>query len=54
MQLRRDQIITHRGLEPDRPGFFSESSFEAFADQLARGFGGIEFDPNFTSDGGFR
>lgn len=51
MQLRRNQIITHRGLEPDRPGFFSESSLEAFADQLARGFGGIEFDPNFTNDG---
>lgn len=50
MRLRRNQIITHRGLEPDRPGFFSESSFEAFADQLARGFGGIEFDPNFTCD----
>lgn len=51
MQLRREQIITHRGLEPDRHNFFSESSYEAFADQLARGFGGIEFDVNFTSDG---
>jgi len=51
MKLSRSQIITHRGLEPDRPGFFSESSYEAFADQLARGFGGIEFDPNFTRNG---
>ncbi len=51
MRLRRNQIITHRGLEPDRPGFFSESSYEAFADHLGRGFGGIEFDLNFTCDG---
>lgn len=45
------QVITHRGLEPSNPNFYSESSFEAFQNQLARGFGGIEFDPNPTKDG---
>ena len=44
------QIITHRGLEPSKKDFYPESSFEAFQDQLKRGFG-IEFDPNFTKDG---
>ncbi|TSC88495.1 MAG: hypothetical protein G01um10145_898 [Microgenomates group bacterium Gr01-1014_5] len=44
------QIITHRGLEPSKPHFFSESSFEAFQDHLNRGFN-IEFDPNPTKDG---
>lgn len=43
-------IITHRGLEPSRPDFFAESSYEAFKNHLERGFG-IEFDPNFTQDG---
>ncbi|MEN9327869.1 MAG: Glycerophosphoryl diester phosphodiesterase family [Candidatus Parcubacteria bacterium] len=43
-------IITHRGLEPSKPTFYSESSYEAFADHLQRGFG-IEFDPNFLLDG---
>lgn len=51
MSLQRNQVITHRGLEPSKPNFFSESSFEAFQDQLSRGFGGIEFDPNPTKDG---
>lgn len=50
MKLQRNQIITHRGLEPDKPKFWSESSYEAFADQLHRGFSGIEFDINFTCD----
>lgn len=43
-------IITHRGLEPAKLDFYPESSLEAFADQLSRGFG-IEFDPNFAKDG---
>lgn len=51
MRIERDQVITHRGLEPSKPNFFSESSFEAFQDQLKRDFGGIEFDPNPTKDG---
>lgn len=45
------QVITHRGLEPSNPDFFSESSFQAFDSHLKRGFGGIEFDPNPTKDG---
>lgn len=49
--IGKNHIITHRGLEPKKAGYFSESSFEAFQDQLARGFGGIEFDPNPTKDG---
>lgn len=36
-------ILTHRGLEPSKTPYFSESSKEAFEDQLGRGFG-IEFD----------
>lgn len=44
------QILTHRGLEPSHLNFFSESCFEAFDDQLSRGFG-IEFDPCFLADG---
>lgn len=44
------QIITHRGLEPSKSNFYSESSFEAFQDHLKRGFN-IEFDPNPTKDG---
>ncbi|MBN4066912.1 hypothetical protein JYU14_02395 [Simkania negevensis] len=43
-------ILTHRGLEPDQPRFYSESSFEAFQDQITRGYG-LEFDPNFTQNG---
>lgn len=43
-------IVTHRGLEPSNPNFYSESSFEAFQDHLNRGFN-IEFDPNPTKDG---
>jgi len=50
MRLTRSQIITHRGLEPSQKNFYPESSYEAFEDQLARGFG-IEFDPNFVKDG---
>lgn len=49
--IEKHRIITHRGLEPTRKNFFSESSLEAFRDQLSRGFGGIEFDPNPTRDG---
>lgn len=44
------QIITHRGLDPSRHGYFAESSREAFRDQLERGFG-LEFDIQFTKDG---
>lgn len=48
--LQRNQVFTHRGLEPSHPNYYPESSYEAFADQLSRGFG-IEFDPNFVKDG---
>lgn len=44
------EVITHRGLEPTKPDFNPESSYESFKDQLNRGFG-IEFDPNFAKDG---
>ena len=43
-------IITHRGLEPSRENFYPESSYEAFSDQLSRGFG-IEFDPTSCNNG---
>ena len=49
--IGKQRIIAHRGLEPTHPNFFSESSLEAFSNQLNRGFGGIEFDPNPTRDG---
>lgn len=48
--MKSTKIITHRGLEPSKPNFYSESSYEAFKDHLARGFN-IEFDPNPTKDG---
>lgn len=48
--LERCQVLAHRGLEPANNNFYPESSYEAFEDQLSRGFG-IEFDPNFTKDG---
>jgi len=47
--MSKIKILTHRGLEPSKDKFFPESSYEAFEDQLSRGFG-IEFDINFTSD----
>lgn len=50
MSLTRSQVLTHRGLEPSQKIFYPESSYEAFEDQLSRGFG-IEFDPNFVRDG---
>lgn len=42
-------ILTHRGLDPSKKGYFDESSLEAFEDQLARGYG-LEFDlrPDLT------
>ncbi len=43
-------VLTHRGLEPSKKEFYPESSYEAFSDQLSRGFG-IEFDPAFCKDG---
>ncbi len=43
-------VFTHRGLEPSKKNSFPESSYEAFANHLQRGFG-IEFDPNFCKDG---
>lgn len=43
------RIITHRGLDPARTGYYVESSVEAFADQLSRGYG-LEFDIQFTLD----
>lgn len=42
-------VLTHRGLEPEKSDFFFESTYEAFADQSRRGFG-LEFDINFTAD----
>lgn len=43
------QVITHRGLDPSKDGYFVESSYEAFEDQLTRGFG-LEFDLQYTKD----
>ena len=43
-------ILTHRGLDPTKENYFAESSREAFADQIARGFG-LEFDVQLTKDG---
>lgn len=43
------QILTHRGLDPDKKNYFIESSLEAFNDQLKRGFG-LEFDIRITKD----
>jgi hypothetical protein len=43
------KILTHRGLDPSRNPYFAESSREAFANQLARGFG-LEFDLRRTKD----
>lgn len=42
-------ILTHRGIEYKNE-YFSESTLEAFLDQLERGFG-LEVDLNFTKDG---
>ena len=42
-------ILTHRGLDPDRHTYWSESTKEAFIDQLQRGYG-LEFDFHFTKD----
>ena len=47
---RQTTIITHRGLDPEKQNYFAESSREAFADHIARGFG-LEFDLQFTRDG---
>lgn len=49
-RLERSRILTHRGLENGRENWFSESTYEAFEDQLTRSFG-LEFDPNFIRDG---
>ena len=43
-------VITHRGLEPSRPHFYPESSYQSFQNHIERGFG-IEFDPNFYKGG---
>lgn len=43
-------VITHRGLDPSKEHYFVESSYEAFEDQLTRGFG-LEFDLQYTIDG---
>lgn len=42
-------ILTHRGLEPEKKEAYPESSYEAFEEQLKRGYG-IEFDANFSKD----
>lgn len=47
--MKKIQIITHRGLDPEKPNFFPESSKQAFLDHLTRGYG-IEFDVQFTHD----
>lgn len=44
------QILTHRGLEPSKKDFFSESTLEALQNQLERGYG-LEVDLSFTTDG---
>lgn len=44
------QVLTHRGLDPSRPGYYIESTREAFADHIKRGYG-LEFDVQFTHDG---
>ena len=50
--IGKEKIITHRGLERFNADFiYGESTYEAFQNQLSRGFGGIEFDPNATNDG---
>jgi hypothetical protein len=43
------QVITHRGLDAAREPYYKESSIEAFADQLRRGYG-LEFDVRLTRD----
>ncbi len=43
-------ILTHRGLDPSRKNYFLESSYEAFENQLKRGFG-LEFDVQVTKNG---
>ena len=43
-------ILSHRGLNLPKKKYFTESSYEAFAEQLAQGFG-LEFDLQFTKDG---
>ena len=44
------KILTHRGLDPSRTDFYSESTLEAFKNHLERGYG-LELDVNFTRDG---
>lgn len=48
--IKKMNILTHRGLDPEQKNYFAESSREAFADQLARGFG-LELDLQFAHDG---
>lgn len=43
------RVITHRGLDPSIPNYFPEGTFEAFNDQLSRGYG-LEFDVRATKD----
>ena len=49
--MEKTIVITHRGLKPTVPNYPGESSIEAFRDQIEEGFG-LEFDPQFTADGG--
>jgi len=44
------KVITHRGLDPSIPNFPSESSEEAFRNQLKRGYG-LEFDVRLSDNG---
>jgi glycerophosphoryl diester phosphodiesterase len=50
MHMKKTKVITHRGLNPDVPGFPFESSKQAFEAFLKQGWG-LEFDVQFTADG---
>ena len=52
LEFKKISILSHRGLDPEKKGYFAESTREAFTDQVARGFG-LEFDLQLTRDGQF-
>jgi hypothetical protein len=53
MAKQSPHIVTHRGLDPSYESFiWKESTLEAFAEHLARGYG-IEFDIRLSKDGEF-
>lgn len=49
MNKKMTTVLTHRGLDPSKKNYFGESTFEAFRDQLSRGFG-LEIDIQFTKN----